>query len=245
VPDGFWGGYPFLRQDIGGGVEYTDGFTTLGWFQPLTAFETRSIFFIQPQVFATDDGDTGGNIVGGYRHYIEDYDRVYGAFGAIDTDETINGNRHDQFSIGVEALSQRFDFRANGYFPLSSDEDVLNNGFLEKAMRGGDVEIGFPLLDPSAFGRVRAYFGAYGYDSQEKDPIGARLRLEAHIADCLSIGAAFLRDDVNGSTAIMSVDLRAWNDRLPGLVGRRPLTQPRAYLPASRTYRIATERYAP
>ena len=251
------GGYLFFRKDFDSAVGYNDGYSSVGWFQPLPAG-----FFGQGQFFVTDDGDFGGSLNGGWRTFVDSQNRVYGAYLGIDFDESRRGNRYEQVSLGVETLGQMWDFRLNGYFPLDTDANfegvralgtmptfqgnnlvLLGTAFYEKPMPGADVEWGFPILDPSGFGRLRSYFGGYVYDSEDKNPAGIRVRLESHINEHVTLGAAFFHDDVNGGMATASVDIRGWSRSLPGLNNKTPSNEAKMYLPIVRNYRVAAETY--
>lgn len=243
--------YGFLRKDLFDGVGYEDGATVLGGFAPL-ALTRNSILFLQPQVFVTDVGEGGLNVGGGYRSYMPNADRVIGIYGFYDNDDSLHGHRRDQLSIGFETLGRMWDFRVNGYFPLDDDEDLL--GFdpqtqlaiFEQQMGGADIEFGIPIFDPSAFGRLRAYFGLYAYDSNDRhrdDPAGARVRLEAHLNEHATVNAAFMTDDRFGDMVTLGVELRSWNSRLPGMNNQNLSNRAKLYLPAVRVYRIANETY--
>lgn len=258
---GPWGGYLYFRKNFDNGVGYRNGFTNLGWFQPFQ-FSDDSAFFGQGNLFVTDDGQVGGNIGGGFRSYSPNTNSVMGVYGFFDFDESVNGNRYDQFSLGAEFRGQRMDMTANIYVPFTNERNFLAlrslNGPLflqghylyvtgaalfEKAMPGGDFEVGFPVLDPSALGRVRGYLGAYAYDSPAKDPIGLRARVEAHINQYATVGGAIMHDDVHGAFATFAVELRGWNRRLPELAHNNDYNRAKMYLPVTRQYRVAVDQY--
>ncbi|MFO1093842.1 MAG: inverse autotransporter beta domain-containing protein [Planctomycetaceae bacterium] len=255
------GGYLYFRKDINNGVGYRQGFSTIGGFQPLMLTPNGGLFG-QGQMFITDDGQVGGNLGGGARYFAEEANRVFGAYGFFDFDDTQSGFSNQQIGIGFETLGPMWDFRANGYFPLNTDQHFVRlnsvsstpffsgntalftgQALFQKTMVGGDAEIGIPLFDPSAFGRLRVYFGGYGYDGAKKDQIGARARIEDHINEYVTIGAAFMHDDVNGDMVTMAVDIRGWSRVLPNLNNRDISNRAKMFLPVVRQYRIATERF--
>lgn len=261
APIGNAGGYLFFRKDFDNAIGYDDGYSSVGWFQPFEVMGANG-FFGQGQIFVTDDGDVGGNLGGGWRTFVDSSNRVFGAYGFLDFDESARGNRHEQITVGVETLGQMWDFRLNGYFPLDDDAQfeglrtlgtsptfqgnnlvVLGTAFFEKPMPGADVEWGFPILDPSAFGRLRSYFGGYVYDAEDKNPAGVRVRLESHVNEHVTLGAAFYHDDVNGGMATASLDIRGWSRSLPGINNKTPSNEAKLYLPVVRNYRIAAETY--
>lgn len=255
------GSYLYFRKDFDNGVGYREGFSTVGGFLPLLLAPNYG-FFGQGQMFVTDDGKFGGNLGGGYRYFVDSADRVFGVYGFLDFDESYGGASAEQIGIGIETLGPMWDFRANGYFPLDSDPRfvrlnaltgppvfsgnnlILNgNALFDRSMTGGDAEIGVPLLDPSAFGRLRAYFGAYAYEGEKENQAGGRVRLEGHVNEHVTLGASFMHDDTNGDMVTMAVDIRGWNSRLPGMNNRQVSNKAKMFLPAVRQYRIAQERY--
>jgi hypothetical protein len=212
----------------------------------------NSGFFIQPQAFVTDVGEGGLNLGGGFRAYMPEADRVIGIYGFYDNDDSLHGHRRDQLSVGVETLGPMWDFRVNGYIPLDSDEDFLGfdpgtglNRF-EQAIGGADIEFGVPIFDPSAFGRLRAYFGLYAYASDDQfddDPAGVRVRLEGHVNEHATVNAAFMHDDKFGDMVTLAVEFRGWNSRLPGMNNQNLSNRAKLYLPAVRQYRVANETF--
>lgn len=260
---GAWGGYLYFRKNFDNGIGYRNGFSNLGWFQPMQLSDD-STFFGQGQFFVTDNGQVGGNVGGGFRHYDPERNSLIGAYGFFDFDQSVHWNRYNQFSIGFEYRSTRFDFLANGYFPFSQSQQnfiavqnlsnslvfggnsLLFNGnaLFESAMPGADFEVGFPIFDPSALGRLRGYIGGYAFDSVNQNPAGVRARLESHLSQYATIGATFYHDNVNGSMATAAVELRGWNRRLPALRHSSANNRPKLYLPVTRQYRVAVEQFS-
>jgi len=255
------GSYLYFRKDIDNGVGYREGFSTVGGFVPLMLSPNYGLFG-QGQFFVTDDGRFGGNIGGGARYFVESANRLFGVYGFMDFDENFANNNVEQFGFGFETLGTMWDFRANGYIPTDTDHQFMRlnqllgppvfsgntillngNAFFERSMGGGDAEFGVPLLDPSAFGRLRAYFGGYAYDAEEEAQIGGRVRLESHVNEHITLGAAFMHDDVNGDMVTMAVDIRSWRSSLPNLNNRSIDNRAKLYLPVVRQYRIANDRF--
>lgn len=242
--------YGYLRRDFGDGIGYHEGATAIGGVIP-TELNSNQGTFLQGQVLVTDDGNPGFNAGGGYRYFVESANRVIGVNGFFDAVESERENDRTQIGLGFETYGTMWDFLANVYVPLDSERDILHpaGGGLnkyEEAMGGIDAEIGVPIFDPSAFGRLRAYFGGYAYASNNRfddDPAGFRVRLESHFNEHATLRAAFLTDDRTGDTINVSVELRGWNSRLPGLTTRSPSNRAKMYLPVVRQYRIANETY--
>lgn len=242
--------YGYIRRDFEDGIGYDDGATAAGALIP-TELNSNQGTFLQGQVLVTDDGNPGFNAGGGYRYFVESANRVFGINGFFDAVESARENDRTQVGLGFETYGTMWDFLANVYVPLDSERDILHpvGGGLnkyEEAMGGIDAEIGVPIFDPSAFGRMRAYFGGYAYASNDRfndDPAGFRVRLESHCNENATLRATFLTDDRYGDTVNFSIELRGWNSRLPALTTRSPDNRAKMYLPVVRQYRVANETY--
>lgn len=74
------------------------------------------------------DGDTrSGNFGVGYRHMLDNGWNL-GVYGYLDVGRSPLGNTFYQSTIGVEALSNSLDFRANAYLPLGSRQKRMDVG---------------------------------------------------------------------------------------------------------------------
>jgi hypothetical protein len=242
--------YGYLRRDFGDGVGYHEGATALGFFAPEELNQNQGLF-AQGQVLVTDDGNPGINLGGGYRYFVGSANRVIGVNAFFDAVESERENDRTQIGLGFETYGSMWDVVSNVYIPLDSERDTIRpvGGGLtkyEEAMGGIEAEFGVPIFDPSAFGRLRAYFGGYAYASNDRfrdDPAGMRVRLQSHFNEHATLQACFMTDDRNGDMATVSVELRGWNRRLPSLNNRSIDNRAKLYLPVVRQYRIANETY--
>lgn len=180
-----------------------------------------------------DDNDSNeGNYGFGVRHMLESGWNI-GGYGYFDRRRTEFDNHFNQVTLGVEALSQDWDLRANYYAPVgrrSHNVDSLNTaevsgtsvifrGGEERSMGGFDAEIGWrvPLFDARADRQFRIFGGAYHFsESGVPDITGPRARAELTFDSVpylwegsrFSIGAEWQHDDPRGSQGFLTARLR-------------------------------------
>jgi len=143
-----------------------------------------------------------GNIGLGYRQIISNglggHDWILGGYGFLDIRYSAAGNRFWQAALGVEALSEKFDFRSNVYLPQSSAKQISGtaavNGVVvgtqlrlvgfgnvrERALPGFDAEIGYklPILE-NQIDAFKLYGGGYYFDAKGYRTVaGPRGRIE-------------------------------------------------------------------
>jgi len=136
-----------------------------------------SILFGEARGKLFEDDMREGNFALGYRQMMPG-GRNLGVWAGYDVRESQHGNRFHQFAGGIEALSDRWDFRANFYLPLNDSENLfevsaftptsgpvldftgtsiglITTGFTtttsqdELALRGFDAEIGAKIFSTS------------------------------------------------------------------------------------------------
>lgn len=192
--------------------------------------------------FQNDDAGSGEYNLGlGFRQIIAD-EIIVGAYGFFDQRTTSNDNTFNQATLGVEALTEDFDLRANAYIAEKDAKSIRNaagtavlqnnqifvRGQAERALSGFDAEIGYKLplgLDDMEF---RVYGGGYHFDaSNTRDVSGPRVRAEMRIDDIsflgdgsrFTLGAEAQDDDVRGEQYFGMARLRIPFSTLLG--GRR------------------------
>jgi hypothetical protein len=191
-----------------------------------------TLLFVNLRLRMDDNDSNEGNYGLGVRHMLESGWNL-GAYGYFDRRRTEFDNHFNQVTLGVEALSQDWDLRANYYAPVgrrSHNVDSLNTaevsgtsvifrGGEERSMGGVDAEIGWrvPLFDASADRQFRIFGGAYHFSESGVDDItGPRVRAEL-IFDSVpylwegsrfSIGAEWQHDDPRGSQGFLTARLR-------------------------------------
>jgi len=185
--------YGLNLDSASGGAEAFGQFES---FIPIWQDIGSDIIFFQGQVSVDTDENLGTNLQLGYRHFNPTNDFIYGGYFAFDK-RGINAGSFNQLGLGLEALGEDWDVRANGYIPLgdrsirtgSSTADAglqftnaafvgnqLNAtavsqqaeiGEINVAMGGFDVEVGKKLLNIGNHGALRGYSGLYYYDGGE------------------------------------------------------------------------------
>jgi hypothetical protein len=135
------------------------------------------------------DSDTsdGANFGGGIRHIV-DGSYILGAYGYFDWLHSPNSNTFYQVSGGVEAMTADWDFRLNGYLPITGSKDVLNI----PAVQGSDGMLGDPVvaIQDNEIGLLRqSVGGALGQNGLliEEAPLGG---IEGEIGYRLPFGSS-------------------------------------------------------
>ncbi|MEO3435482.1 NosD domain-containing protein [Inquilinus sp. CAU 1745] len=162
----------------------------------------RSLLFGDIRTRLDNQGSREGNFGIGYRRMLDNGWNL-GGYGFFDLRRTDDDNLFRQATLGVEALSFDWDFRANAYLPLgdtskslpSTGSDPyaeLQSGTIqvvtpgvtlreEQAMAGFNVEVGrrVPVFPADSGTQLRAYAGFYHFTADgAEDVTGPRLRLE-------------------------------------------------------------------
>lgn len=173
-------------------------------FFPLTQdADTLTFFEGTGRVFQDDIRE--GNLAFGIRQIL-DRGVIVGGWAGFDVRRTRAGNTFNQVSLGVEAMTDRFDARLNGYFPTSdaavatgSAEAVQQGSRIfitsdqEIPLGGFDGEIGVRLFESGMGGglfgdarqELRVYGGGYYFDDDAAPEAiaGPRVRAEYRIDD--------------------------------------------------------------
>ncbi|MFO0917248.1 MAG: leishmanolysin-related zinc metalloendopeptidase [Planctomycetaceae bacterium] len=254
-----YGGTYFQVQNVtGNGVGWTNGYTQLGVLTPYWMNED-TVFAANGRMIVTDNQQIGGNLGGFARHYSSGMDRLFGFNAFYDIDESINDFKYRQTGIGVETLGQWWDFRANGYFPVTSGDNFVrplaltNNlsyvghqiafagtGLYEQALTGGDFEFGRPIFAATPW--LRGYAGMYMYNSKGVDPVGFRGRIEGWISDDLSVGV-MVTEDRQFNTNVNAVVNFLFSGWKPTRWFPNFTTRERMLMPVQRNWRIAAGTY--
>lgn len=182
-------------------------------FTPL-AQSASTIFFLDARGKLFEDDVQEANLALGYRQMMSS-GWNFGVWAGWDVRDTEIDNTFHQVSFGLEALSERFDVRVNGYVPVtdpkvspSTAEVVLqgNNIFLiggeEVALYGVDAEVGMLLFGrnrdgggglkgapaPASRHELRGYVGGFWFDHDDaiEEVAGPKGRLEYRINDVIS-----------------------------------------------------------
>ncbi len=147
-------------------------------FVPLFQREDRMVFTeIRGKLFT--EGSREGNLALGYRQMLDSGWNLGGWVG-FDARTSESDNRFRQVAAGLEALSADWDFRFNGYYPLSdaktydtpvSAELIGNqlfiNGAAEVPLHGVDLEGGYRLpVNLGAGSELWIHGGGFWFDDE-------------------------------------------------------------------------------
>jgi hypothetical protein len=189
---------------------------------PFSFQGSNTILVYEARGTATYNGQGAVSMGGGFRRYDSFRNRVYGLTGWWDYDD---GNASDYHQVGIsfESLGKWFDFRANGYFGLSNDLNVLSEtptgtvtptgGMLladvrqlaESQYSGFNVEIGGPMPILGRYG-FEAYVGGYHFQADDdENASGASVRLLANVTDDVRLGFDVTHDELFDTQVFGSV----------------------------------------
>lgn len=222
---------------------HIDAYTKFGSDRRLTGVEAFVPLSWDGQVlsfadlrFVGDDADGREFNAGlGLRRVSDDGSYILGGYGFFDRRRSSTGNLYSQMTAGAELLTEDWDFRANGYLPLSKERvlsetrtalpasltlsgtGILASGgeaiaqAIEHPMAGADFEIGrkLPFLESTWFADTRAYAGAFHFDAEGVRAMdGFRFRIETAPLSWLRFGAEHQQDNIRGETDFVEARVR-------------------------------------
>lgn len=201
-----------LSHIEGKGIGYNTGYTTLGvLFTPAVSATIQPFADVRGHWF--DDGKLAANAGGGIRYLSTARQIVVGMNAYYDYRRLHQQDCH-QIGAGLEYLSNCFDFRLNGYFPIGKrDMDFGVNrykypgnffyicGERSRTLAGVDAEFGTYLRRRCPCDCFSFYgaIGAYHYSKstcRKTTPTGARGRLAVLYKDWVSLELIGTYDDV-------------------------------------------------
>lgn len=232
--DGLAGGKkwrPHVEFTAAPGNKRTMGQVNL--FAPLMQ-DSDSLFYADLRASAWTTDVQEGNFGIGYRQIVPGAffgsDAILGVYGFVDARHSEYNNMFYQGSLGAELITERFEFRVNGYLPSGSEyvvgtapgggvtlngRDIVysNGNLVERALPGFDVEAGVKIDFSEAAIRLNA--GYFRFERGDTVVEGPRFRAEVEIDDPfgwdgakLSIGGEIRDDKVRGTEASGLVRLR-------------------------------------
>ncbi|MCR6632137.1 MAG: inverse autotransporter beta domain-containing protein [Magnetospirillum sp.] len=165
-----------------------------------------TLLFASLRTRLDDEGSREGNFGLGLRQMLDSGWNL-GTYGYFDRRRTDAGSLFNQATLGVEALGQDWDLRANGYIGLGSGRrrldsatsggdataalagntvqvtvsDTLTTTWEERALSGFDAEIGWrvPVFAADSGAALRVYGGGYRFSADGvPDVAGPRGRLD-------------------------------------------------------------------
>jgi hypothetical protein len=221
---------PRLNGDFtsGPGAGYDSSYGSFSTFLPLIQNPGNSIGYFEGKWnVETDGANFGGNMLFGYRKYLESKDLVFGGYLGYDITDT-GEHSFNQFGIGAEAVGDRWQVRANGYLPFGDTSQQFGvtslhsarscspgttgsplcysrTRYFQDALTGFDLEGGYRLFSWNT-GNLSIYAGPYFYSGENTDSfIGGRGRLEAELTDNFKVGAGVQSDEEFGTNVILSL----------------------------------------
>lgn len=207
--------------------------TTLDGFLPLGNGE-QSLTFLEGRVLMDELPTLSGGLTLGHRLYTGTAkDRVLGFYGAWDIRNTGN-TTFNQLGLGVESLSEGWEFRVNGFLPVGTERHLIasemtgefqftgNNltfaqdNVYEAAVSGVDLEVGRRLLQWNG-GNLRGYGGLYYLSATGSDSVvGLRGRLNSQITPHFNASVTLQHDDLFDTRLMATIGLN-----LPGRLDQR------------------------
>ena len=217
-----------LRVSPRGGVGFTttgpgyeEPFFSLEGFIPLQQSPGNNLTFLEGKLLYSTDSTMGGNLMLGQRFYSSSQDQILGGYIAYDFRDTGN-SFFNQIGAGFELLTNKWDFRVNGYLPIGDRRQQVTESFsnpnfegnfllldrdrrFEAAVGGLDLEVG-TQLSRLGEGDLRGYAGVYYYNaSGGDDGFGIRGRLEARPSDNLRVGLLVQNDPLFDTRVVLSL----------------------------------------
>ncbi|WP_197440604.1 inverse autotransporter beta domain-containing protein [Polystyrenella longa] len=184
--------------------------------------EDGTMWFTDFRFFLSNDLQYGGNIGLGYRQEVANK-TVIGTNFFYDIDETSEDMFH-QLGFGLETYAEKWDARANFYFPIGEtqgDTRVRDSNYrysgtsiiydLERrtnqAYQGVDVEIGY--LIPTDFTEdhnVRLFGGLYHFEGDAGEDIdGYKVRLQGDVSESFQTQVEYTSDDTFGNNVMLAI----------------------------------------
>ncbi len=156
--------------------------------------QPTNLVFLDARIYDRTGKPFEGNIHLGYRHLIPENQQLYGIYTALDRKHTGLGNYFNQLTVGGEFWWKSVFFGCNVYQPIGNTSKltdvtevttlkqaannlynvwITDNERYEKAMGGGDLEVGYELIN----GLV-GYVGGYYFKAKDVESIvGPRAKL--------------------------------------------------------------------
>jgi parallel beta helix pectate lyase-like protein len=191
----------------------------------------RSVVFGALQAATDDYGKGYFNAGVGYREYFPEQDRILGAWGWLDWDDT-NNTGWLRFSGSLESLGKYLDVRANWYVLADQGGSTVTSGFTgspffqgynidlnrrtvtEDAFDGLDLEFGGRLPFLGRYG-VSGYVGPYYLHSDSNGGTwGVEGRINVAVTDNCQVNVTMQHDSVFDTTTFVNVSL-ALPDGMP------------------------------
>ncbi|QDT31895.1 right-handed parallel beta-helix repeat-containing protein [Thalassoglobus polymorphus] len=202
---------------------FEDGYTNLNAFIPLAFESDRALWWVNPRVNISDGGDGSASFGLGYREYIPEDDRVYGASFWWDNETAYNGD-YNQLGGSFESLGRYVDMRMNFSIPIGESMNTSVVGQGENAFVGNNISVQQFIRTEEALQTYDAeiatpfpYLGGYGVDvgvgfyilaGEETDTsAGVSVRTQAQINDSFWLNGLYTNDPEFGSNFSINFEL--------------------------------------
>ncbi len=181
----------WIRHTEGKGLGYSDGYTTVGLFLThAPCCMPNFLTFVDLRDHTFNSGRVAATAGAGFRYLSPSWGKVIGANVYYDY-----YNKHHDFNqvgCGLELLSECYDLRINGYFPVGARRETYHKccflypgGFKaslrhrEESLTGFDSEIGKNINNFLCFPGKSLYaaVGPYYYGNRDHHFWGGRIRL--------------------------------------------------------------------
>lgn len=197
-------------------------------FIPLLQTDEQ-LFFTDLRIFDRSGSSSEGNFHLGYRKLFPN-NKMIGIYGAFDLKKSDHGNRYNQIMFGAEYWQNKWFIGANIYKPLGTTRNLfkeeklpietpISRGisatkYYEKALAGGDAEIGYAFTDSFTW-----YGGGYYFHSDDTGTMaGPKTRLTYNynkpigrilgVLDGISVEAGAQYDKERKATAYIGIKLK-------------------------------------
>ncbi|MEW4488270.1 right-handed parallel beta-helix repeat-containing protein [Thalassoglobus sp. JC818] len=218
-----------------------EGFTNINAFIPTVFDSDRSLWWLNPRVNITDSGEGTANVGLGYRTYIPEDDRVYGASMWWDYEGGQIGTYH---SLGgsFESIGRFVSMRFNFDLPIGTQNTIVgisdagtprfdgNNIVIdrqvttESALQEYDFEIATPMPLLGDFG-FDVGVGVYYLKSDTDSTPGVSLRTQAQVTRDFYINGILTNDDIFDTNFSLNFELTLPGKSPAQWFRRRPVSE--------------------
>ncbi|MEB3701667.1 Inverse autotransporter beta-barrel domain-containing protein [Candidatus Bealeia paramacronuclearis] len=177
-----------------------------------------SLWFFDVRSMADSKNNKEGNLGLAFRKLKASSGWILGGYGFYDIRKSEHHNTFNQFTLGLEALSETWDYRLNTYTPLSKSRPIKSSRSPERIFRGHneyfterkeiplggfDLEIGRSV---PKFDRLRLYAAGYYFYGSGAIPVkGVRGRAEIRVNDYLSFTGSQQYDNIRHGAIFVGV----------------------------------------
>lgn len=214
------------------------GYTNINAFIPAYIEDPRALWFFNPRVNITDQGQGATSLGFGRRQYIPELDRVFGASFWWDYDSGHRGT-YNQLGGSFESIGRYFSMRGNFTWPIGnsykdygtqaappqfvgSQIAVNQTVFREQAYQTYEIEAATPF---PGLGRYGVDFGLGFYylaAPDAEDTPGVSLRAQSQVTEDLWINTVLTNDNLFDTQVSVNLELtmpdgrpRRWFKRNP------------------------------